>query len=608
MRTSFEPVGDVREVDLLAAFVDLWRRKAAGLVSFSRAGASAAFALSDGDVVTVSSSESRFESSAILVRAGKLDAAALERLSVAETADGALAALQAGILTKREWRWGEKIRGIEVLTDLLSWPDGKYYFDADARPAPGEFTVAIPRLLLELFLRSRDRNLIEHQLGPSDTTLVRSDDFDSEFATFGLTADAESVVRMIDGKATADEIARGAPADEFAVRKLLAALMTLGLLRSARGARGQASPDDAGLETVALAGRETEPERFEDSSRPEDLPAAAETGAAEDFDAGTETPEGASEDGGGKNVEPVFPALVLPSAPAPPQASEFDLDPTPPSSLEAFPLPGAGSPGRDEPGSRDAPAGGLFEPLRPSEDAAGGAGERPARAGGVAPLVWVIVGLAALTGAVLFLRSRSSPPGAAPEPSRAAVVTSAAAVTSAAPTLAPVAALAPTFAPAPAATSVPPRATAVPAPTKGRPASRSRTAAALPTAARAVTAKSTPRVAAPVPATAAASAPGNRAEWLARAARDRARLKSERGTRYAVQLELACEVPSLAEAWKHDRPAGSMWLLASRHGPQDCFRVLWGRYRNLEAARKAKPGIPAFFSTASNHPAIVSVP
>src|SRR5262249_3977565 len=87
-----------------------------------------------------------------------------------------------------------------------------------------------PRLLLELFLRSRDRSLIDHQLGAPDQTLVRGELFDAEFPAFGLTADAESVVRLIDGRSTATEIAEKAPADEFAVRKLLAALVTLGLV------------------------------------------------------------------------------------------------------------------------------------------------------------------------------------------------------------------------------------------------------------------------------------------------------------------------------------------------------------------------------------------
>jgi hypothetical protein len=91
------------------------------------------------------------------------------------------------------------------------------------------------------------------------------------------------------------------------------------------------------------------------------------------------------------------------------------------------------------------------------------------------------------------------------------------------------------------------------------------------------------------------------------ARRDQKRLAGERGTKYAVQLELACEVPSLVDAWKHDKPAGSMWLLPVNHGGRECFRVLWGRYGSLEAARAGKARIPAFFTTASNHPAVVSV-
>ncbi len=78
-------------------------------------------------------------------------------------------------------------------------------------------------------------------------------------------------------------------------------------------------------------------------------------------------------------------------------------------------------------------------------------------------------------------------------------------------------------------------------------------------------------------------------------------------THFAIQLELACEVPSLAEAWKHDQPAGSMWLLVTPHGGRDCFRVLWGRYRTREAAIQAKAGIPSFFVTPSNRPAVVAV-
>ncbi|MEP6471264.1 MAG: hypothetical protein ABJC28_04550 [Acidobacteriota bacterium] len=601
MKTVFDAVGDVRDVDLLAAFVDRWRRKSAGLVSFSRAGASAAFGIADGDVVSVSSSEARFESSAILVRAGKLDAAALERLSVPEGQDAALAALQAGILTKREWRWGEKIRGIEVLADLLSWPDGKYYLDSDARPAPGEFTVAIPRLLLELFLRSRDRNLIEHQLGRSDATLVRSDDFETEFGTFGLTADAESVVRMIDGKATADEIARGAPADEFAVRKLLAALVTLGLLKS-DGREPAADAEDALAATVTVP-RETAPAEDgeiptgpdrppRDAREPDTATAVLDLPEQDVFDAGQEGPDAELPE-----ELPSPDPIVLPAS-VPPQASEFDLDPTPPSSLESFPLPGARDSRVPASGTGRSDRGPVFDPIPPEETET----SEPARAARVAPFVWVIVGLAALVGAVLFLRTRGGTSGAPGGATPAAI-----AAPTAAPAFSETAALAPTAvvaervpSPAPAAVS-----TAAP-PAALRPTRR--TAPPAPSAAPARTAAPKAPAAAAAPMSPAPASLAGRSEWLARAGRDRAKLKSSRTARYAIQLELACEVPSLADAFKHDRPAGTLWLLTTRHGSRECFRVLWGRYPTLEAARRAKTAIPSFFSTPGNHPAVVSVP
>ncbi len=271
MRVSFETAGDIRGVDLLAAFVTLWRERTSGSVRFSRAGATAGFDFSSGEVTAVFSSEPRFATASVLIRAGKLEAAALERLSAPEGSDAALAALAAGILTKREWRWGEKIRAIEVFADMLLWPEGKYLFDAGARPAQGESALAIPRLLLELFLRSRDRNLIEHQLGPPDAPLLRAPDFEQEFMTFGLTADAESVVRLIDGRASAAEISRKAPADPFAVLKLLAALATLGLVRPAQ------APSEAPLRIAPEAPPTWRQPEWSPDARDGHVPAGGET-------------------------------------------------------------------------------------------------------------------------------------------------------------------------------------------------------------------------------------------------------------------------------------------------------------------------------------------
>lgn len=637
MRTDFETSGDIRDVDLLAAFVGFWRRRSSGAISFSRAAASAAFGLAEGEVASVSSSEARFESSAILVRAGKLDGAALERLSIPEGTDGALAALQTGILTKREWRWGEKIRAIEILADLLAWPDGKYYFDADARPVAGDFTLTIPRLLLELFLRSRDRNLIEHQLGPSNAPLVRSADFDREFSSFGLTADAESVVRLIDGHSSAEEIAQAAPAEDFAVRKLLAALTTLGLVSaSAEGAPAggkippgaQATDAPAGADDVLAHGSRTDPDGDEDEDEDEDAD-GEEVGDEEDADSDVATrrvpthgiASGPEADREASAREPASDWDVSSFEP-PRRGDAFDFDPpgstTP---LEAFPLPAEGRGARNAPtgaaGSSESPYspdpvygayGGPGAEIEPELDSQPGMDSPPAdpsersRTGPGTILGLILAGLVVAIAAVMYFRARpvSSARAGTDTPAPARTVPASARSTSPSPApalaaLEPTAATPPAARAAAAATSVPARRSPAIAPTPARVASVRPSPIPVPT-----------RSAAPVRPPSEAKGIG-REDWGARAARDTRRLAGEKTTRYAIQLELACEAPSLADAFQHDRPAGSMWLLATRHGTRDCFRVLWGRYPSLDAAKRAKSGTPPFFSTDRNHPAVVSV-
>ena len=555
MRTAFEAEGDIRGVDLLAAFVAIWREGTSGSLRFSRGPAAAGFELAGGEIVGVSSAEPRFETAAILVRAGKLDAAALERLSVPPGTDAAIAALQAGVLTRREWKWGEKIRAIEVLADLLAWPDGKYVFDGDARPAAGEFSLAVPRLLLELFLRSRDRNLIDHQLGPTDAPLERSARFDEEFATFGLTADAESVVRLIDGQATALEISERAPAEEFAVLKLLAALKTLGLLHAAPSRQPETFSQGEGGEPSAVA----MPPPFE-SWHATQAPESQEVPEPEASLGETVPQEPPTVSAGPSDEEELW------RLPQPESEREVAAEETP-AAWEEAPI---GGDWEEEEAQLDQPL--VTSPELPTTTP-------PARSGSRLLVVGVFLFLIAAVLATVLLRSRAS--------TREPV-----ALRQTLPTARPVAAVP---SPLPAATQG--VSSVLPISAATQPAQREHTP--RPIAHTATTISPPPRR--------EISGDQSRATWLARAGRDQRRLQSEKKARYAIQLELACEVPSLAEAWKHDQPPGSMWVLTASHGGKECFRVLWGRYGSLEEARRAKGRIPSFFVTPTNHPAVVLV-
>jgi len=626
MRTAFESQGEIRGTDILASLVALWREAASGSLQFQRSGATAGFELAAGEIVGASSSDLRFDTAAILVRAGKLEAATLERLSASEGMDRAMTALQAGVLTRREWRWGEKIRAVEVLSDLLTWIEGDYTFFRSAAREAGEFRLTIPRLVLELFLRSRDRGLVLHHLGGVDVPLVRDSRFDAEFSTFGLTDDAESVVRLIDGDSTAAEIASEAPADTFAVEKLLAALVTLGLVHPAytagesdSAARESAAPRPEAVEPVEPAPAEDtteEPEEEElepevdveekEPAEAEDLALLAEPAAPdEDWDVADEhRPEPDTD-----RDE----ALVDAPLAAGGEADDFDERT---ERLASDFDGGAEIPGDlmepDARGPSDVPA--FDRPL----DATTGVGslERPEHRS-TSPLLWVLVILVAIVAGVLYWRARG-PSGstesmaAAPSPSPTFVEATIGGGPFGTP-VAPAAAL-PTAAPA---TGAPARATVAPTFSAPTPAPTRRAPTAVPsksapTAAptrRAPTPAPTKPAAAPraQPPTSTAAVPHTRKQWLDRAARDQKTAAADRNARFAIQLELACEIASLREAWGHDRPGGSMWVATTSYRGRTCFKVLWGRYETPEEAAQALPSAPGFFSTSRNHPMVVSI-
>jgi hypothetical protein len=660
MRGVFESEGDIRTVDLLSALTALWREKAGGALRFSRPGATAGFDLVGGEIVATLSSQAPFDTAAILMRAGKLDPAAVGRLSIPEGGDATVAAMQAGLIADRDRRWGLKIRAIEVLSDLLGWLEGEYVREPEVSAPSGDWTLPLPRLVLELFLRSRDRTLVEHALGASDLPLLKAAGFDEEFESFGLTSDAGSVVALIDGRASAEEIAETSNAEEFAVLKLLAALTTLGLVHPAEAApaadprrplaavretkREPIPPPSEPLEKVETERWEIEEESAEPlppepEPEPEPPEAPAEEIAPVPFPLPVEEARPPEEERAEADDRPVQPVFHPTAAPEPmarePASLPSDFFSRPERGIEAVDpvvdLSGGGDPPPGPPGRRspavllgllaalivavvvllivrsrgnvaertasvnlrptasETPEGMRFEPVFPPAETAvplpkrGSRTPVPAFTAPHAPPVTEKPPLAAAAPPTrVFTRVPPTPVPTRPLPTRAPAATA----TRAAPTKPP------TAVPTRAAPTSPP--TAVPT----RPAP-TRAPTGIPT-----------RAAPPAPPpTAVASSRGDatRADWNARAERDKRDLSKRRDVRYAVQLELACELETLQKAWNWDRPQGTIWLLTTSFRGRTCFRVLWGRYSSLAQAREARTRVPEFFVAPGNRPTIVSV-
>jgi hypothetical protein len=388
------------------------------------------------------------------------------------------------------------------------------------------------------------------------------------------------VVRLIDGRSTAAEISAEAPAEPFAVEKLLAALVTLGLIHP----EFAAAEDRAVLPAPTPEAEEVSPWEPGQPRLPEEPEEQGSAEAEPDEEEGepptSETPEEPPVNIGeipvaesDQETEPVredFPKdveYVSIEMPAEAEREDFRSD----GAGTDFDAEGAMAGDLAGGDLRDREAG---SPLDRALDLTTGIGaEQRPRHRSTSPLLWLLALLAAGVGTTLVLRGRSAPP-----PSEPAVALS---------TLSPTPfASEPTASFPAAALATPAAAIATPAPSTPPATKAAAPATGVPTAAPSrPTAAATP----PAPAPREAGAGGDsksRQYWVDRAARDRKRAGADRKARFTIQLELACEVESLVDAWKHDRPAGTMWVLATPFGGRTCFRVLWGRYATREAGAR----------------------
>jgi hypothetical protein len=229
VRRRFEPSGEITSVDLIAALLELARERATASLDLARTGERIQFEFQEGDLAALRAPETHSPGQ-ILIRSGKIQAETYRRLTVPEGEDRFSVAVASGVISKREALWAQKIAAIEALASVLTWTEGSYTLREDSPPAAGEFRLPVDRWILEFFLRSRDRPFVMERLGPTDAVLAPTERFADVFPSLGLTADADAVVGLVDGRATIQDVARKSSSEEFAIFKLLAALLSLELL------------------------------------------------------------------------------------------------------------------------------------------------------------------------------------------------------------------------------------------------------------------------------------------------------------------------------------------------------------------------------------------
>lgn len=84
-------------------------------------------------------------------------------------------------------------------------------------------------------------------------------------------------------------------------------------------------------------------------------------------------------------------------------------------------------------------------------------------------------------------------------------------------------------------------------------------------------------------------------------------VKDKRGDRYAIQLELDCQVASLADAWRNGGKDRSVIFLPKALKGRACYVVLWGLYPSEAAASAQIPSVPRTLVEAGAKPRVVRI-
>lgn len=542
MNKRFVPPGDIAGVDLFAALQAISHTRESGTARFENGEERFAFAFETGELTGVGSPEV-YSPAELLIRAGKVRRETYSGLIVAAGESRYETALTAGVISRREAAWAGKMSAIESLNRLLSWAEGRYQFSVPAdMPIHGGFRLSVERWILEFFLRSHDRMLVLHHLGATEVALAKVAGFEQKFAALGLTADADRVTGFVDGRATAEQIVKKSASDEFAVLKLLAALVTLGLIYPV-------------LE---------EPEKLDEPFTPPppeiETPPPSEPEALPVLEDAVMSPTGEPP----KESQELADAVVR--APEPPSPPELTVPE--PVSLIALTAP--------EPSSRPELA---FNTERSAETSLS-LEDESRRGKALRPLVALLI-LAG--GAFAYFRLAHPHPAPPPAPQHARAHSAIA--------LAPI-----SLSPAsPQKTTVPSTHTAAaPAKSSGNLPLKQRKSETEKLAPRktAHLEKRTPRQ----------STRGSLAVMASNGERlfDHPR----RGASYTIQIEIACEAATVHRALAAPGGSRNIWIVPHQFQGKSCYRVLWGRYSTRSRALAARERLPRLFFGLGNHPTI----
>jgi hypothetical protein len=607
--------------------VGFYRQGATGSLKVEGGNHQKALYFRGGRVLFGSSNDPKDQLGAILIESGRITEQQLEDVNqkVGPGNPLAKALSDSGVVSQRELSEAARAKVERILSDVLSYSDGRFEFEDGVLPKGAvDLKLAPERLFMAAVRRVGDRSFVLRHLDGLDVMLSTKTEFQEKLPE--IESEVAGLPAHFDGLTTLKEAAGRAAIDEFEAAKIACGLLFLGLIEKSgavvvggeeAGALFQQPTQAAELDLGGSAG--SEPTLVDigsstlsiDASELATPPPSPEPPAPPPGDADATIVMG---DVPNLSLPPISPPPA-PEPPSVPSASAAAPREPPPLKIIAPPRPAEATrppskPNKDDLSALDellgkrSPEGPLTPIQKPAEEwKPTFLPERP-RPGGRKPesgrrkmlvgitAAGVATGLAAAGWLAWSNRAVSSPRTAAvvrPSAPPSAPAASPSATASLKPSTVPSAAA--TAPPTPAATASPVKASplATPPPTPA--------------------AKATPT---PLPKAASAGASLDDARAALRKGRfdDAARgfqsVLKESKSSHSVQILLACSTDTLQKAVDAVQ-ASEFYVLPVHYKGKDCYRVGWGLYESEAKATAGVRGVPQYFRQGGARPKVVSL-
>lgn len=225
------PAGEITNMTVPWLFKALHAAKKTGTAVFTRDAAIKKVYVAAGEVVFASSSLNEDRLGEWLVRAGTItrqqrDASA-ELISTSGKKHGTILVEQ-GVITPRELVDGVKFQVRQIIISLFSWRSGQYAFEEGPLPARDiiPLRMSTGNVIIE-GLRGLDWRVIRASLPPLTTIIRPAIDPSLLYQQADLEQDHRTVLSLIDGKKSIDEICALSEIGDFNTLKAVYVLLAL---------------------------------------------------------------------------------------------------------------------------------------------------------------------------------------------------------------------------------------------------------------------------------------------------------------------------------------------------------------------------------------------